>query len=103
MARTSRTFDPARYLDSPEAIAGFLEDAFAGSDLKEIASALGVVARARGMSQLAEETGLSRQALYKALSDDGKPELDTLLKVMKAFDLRLSPVPRRQVEAVEGS
>jgi probable addiction module antidote protein len=59
------------------------------------------VARARGMSQLAEETGLNRQALYKALSDDGKPELDTLLKVMKAFDLRLSPVPRRQVEAVE--
>ncbi len=100
MMTKTRTFDPARYLDTPEAIAGFLEDAFASSDLKEIASALGVVARARGMSQLAEETGLNRQALYKALSDEGKPELDTLLKVMKAFDLRLSPVPRLPVEAL---
>ena len=47
MALTTRPFDPARYLDTPEAIAGFLEDAFAGSDLQEITSALGVVARAR--------------------------------------------------------
>ena len=101
MTTKTRTFDPARYLDTPEAIAGFLEDAFASSDLKEIASALGGVARARGMSQLAEETGLNRQALYKALSDEGKPELDTLLKVMKAFDLRLSPVPRLPTEAME--
>lgn len=66
-------FDPAAYLDSPEAMLAYLDGAFADGDASEIADALGVVARARGMSQLAEDTGLTRQALTKALSSDGTP------------------------------
>jgi probable addiction module antidote protein len=63
----TRPFDPAAYLDSPEAMLSYLDGAFADGDAGEIADALGVVARVRGMSQLAEETGLTRQALYKSL------------------------------------
>jgi len=68
-------FDPAAYLDSPEAMLAYFEGAFADGDAGEIADGLGVVARTRDMSQLAEETGLTRQALYKALSSDGNPEV----------------------------
>lgn len=93
MAIETRPFDPAEYLDSPEAMLAYLDGAFADGDASEIADALGVVARARGMSQLAEETGLTRQALYKALSSDGNPEFATVLKVMRAFGLRLHPEP----------
>ncbi|HEX4081135.1 MAG TPA: addiction module antidote protein [Rhizomicrobium sp.] len=64
----TRPFDPAACLDSPEAMLARLDGAFADGEAGEIADAPGVVARARGMSQLAEETGLTRQALYKALS-----------------------------------
>ncbi len=85
-------FDAARYLDSPEAIEAFLEDAFATNDIAEIMSALGAVARARGMSQLAEDTDLSRPSLYRALGPEGNPTLDTLLKVMRTLGLRLAPV-----------
>jgi probable addiction module antidote protein len=60
MTTETRPFDPATYLDSPEAMLAYLEGAFADGDAGEIADALGVVARARGMSQLAEETGLTR-------------------------------------------
>jgi probable addiction module antidote protein len=69
----------------------YLDGAFADGDANEIADALGVVARARGMSQLAEETGLSRQALYKALNSDGNPEFATVLKVIRALGYRLHP------------
>ena len=62
MTIETRPFDPAVYLDSPEAILAYLEGAFMDGDAGEIADALGVVARARGMSQLAAETGLTRQA-----------------------------------------
>jgi probable addiction module antidote protein len=88
-----RPFDPAAYLDSPEALLAYLEGVFADGEASEIADALGVVARARGMSQLAEDTGLTRQALYKALSSDGNPEFATVLKVIRAFGLRLHPEP----------
>lgn len=91
MTLETRVFDPATYLDGPEAIAAYLEGAFADGDPAEITDALGVVARARGMSALAEETGLSRQALYKALSGEGNPEFATVLKVMQALGLRLHP------------
>ena len=85
--------DPAGHLDGPEAIAAYLEGAFADGDPAEIADALGVVARARGMTTVAEQTGLSRQALYKALSDEGNPSLSTLLKVTRALGVRLSFQP----------
>ncbi len=93
MTIETRPFDPATYLDSAEAMLAYLEGAFTEGDAGEIADALGVVARARGMSQLAEETGLTRQALSKALSVDGNPEFATVLKVIRALGLRLHPEP----------
>lgn len=87
---TSR-FDAAEVLDTPEAIEAFLEEAFESADPAFITHALGIVARAKGMSQLAAETGLSRQALYKALSAEGHPEFGTVLKVAKALGFRLHP------------
>lgn len=89
MPLATRPFDPADYLDSPEAIVAYLEGAFADGDPTEISDALGVVARARGMSLMASETGLSRQTLYKALSVEGNPSLATVLKVAKALNLKL--------------
>ncbi|MBS0279040.1 MAG: putative addiction module antidote protein [Proteobacteria bacterium] len=93
MTIETRPFDPAAYLDNPEAMLAYLDGAFADGDASEIADALGVVARAHGMSQLAEDSGLTRQALYKALSGDGNPEFATVLKVVRALGLRLHPTP----------
>ncbi len=93
MTIETRPFDPAAYLDSPETLLAYLDGAFADGNVREIADALGVVARARGMSQLAEETGLTRQALYKALSSDGNPEFATVLKVIRALGFSLHPEP----------
>ena len=84
-------FDPAEVLDTPEGIEAYLADAFAEGDPAGITDALGVVARAKGMTLLAAETGLSRQALYKALSADGHPEFATVLKVASALGFRLEP------------
>jgi probable addiction module antidote protein len=74
MTIDTRPFDPAAYLDGPEAMLAYLEGAFADGDAGGIADASGVVARARGVSQLAEETGLSRQAHYEALNSDENPD-----------------------------
>jgi probable addiction module antidote protein len=93
MPIATRPFDPAAYLDSPESMLAYLDGAFAEGDAGEIKDALGVVARARGMSDRAEETGLTRQALYKALSRDGNPEFATVLKVIRALGLRLHAEP----------
>lgn len=89
---TFSRYDSAEYLRSEEDIVAYLQAclAEAGDDAAFIAHSLGVVARAHGMMQLSRETGLSREALYKALSNDGNPTLDTVLKVMKAFGLKLS-------------
>jgi len=89
----TRPFDPAVYLDSKASLAAYLADAFASGDAAEIADALGVVARAKGMTQIAAETGLSRQSLYKALSTAGRPELPTLVKVLDALGLKLAVAP----------
>ena len=91
MAVETRAFDPAAYIDTPEAAEEYLIAAFETEDPTFIAASLGVVARARGMSRLAEETGLTRATLYKALSPDGNPEFGTVLKVLKALGLGLSP------------
>jgi probable addiction module antidote protein len=98
MTRISE-FDPAEYLGTPENIAIFLRDAFATSDAAVIADALGVVARAQGMSSVAERTGLTRPSLYKSLSADGQPQLDTILRVLKAAGLELVPKPIRDTAA----
>ena len=89
----TKPFDPARYLDSPAAIAAYLEEAFEIGDPAFIADALGVVARAHGMTQVAQECGLGRESLYKALSPDGHPELATVVKVMRTLGLRLAAAP----------
>lgn len=91
MGHITSRFDAAEVLDTPEAIEAFLEDAFEDGDPAFITHALGIVARAKGMTKLAEETGLSRQALYKALSSEGHPEFSTVLKVANALGFRLTP------------
>ncbi len=91
----TRSFDPAAYLDSDEGIAAYLSDALETGDPAFIADALGVVARARGMAQIAQETGLSRESLYRSLSATGNPELATVLRVMQALQLRLSASPAK--------
>ena len=83
-------FDSADYLDSPEAIEAYLEDALETNDPAIVAHALGVIARAKGMAGVAREAGLSRESLYKTLSADGNPELATLLKVVAALGLKLA-------------
>src|SRR3954447_7216912 len=82
-------WDPAEHLDTPEAIAAYLDAALEDGNSKLVAAALGDAARARGMTALARETGLSRESLYRALSSDGNPELATVLKVLAAFGVRL--------------
>lgn len=90
MATKTLPFDAAKYLGSPEAQAELLADAFGTGDAAYIANALGIVARARGMSQVARDAGVTREALYKALTPEGDPKLSTLLGVAKALGLRLS-------------
>lgn len=85
-----RPFDPADYLKSEEDILYFLEAAMEGNDAKHIARALGVVARSQGMTEIARKSGLGRQALYNALSENGNPTLETLTAVLKALGLELT-------------
>ncbi|PTD19882.1 addiction module antidote protein [Sphingomonas fennica] len=84
----------AEHLTDPEDQAELLADAFATGDPRYVAHALGIVARAHGMTKLEQATGMKRQALYRALSMDGNPKLDTLMKVMKALHLSLRAEPR---------
>ena len=87
-------FDSAAYLDSDEAISAYVEEALATEDPAFIAKALGAVARARGMGQIAKKAGLSRESLYKALSAEGNPEFGTVIRVMHALGLKLSASAR---------
>jgi probable addiction module antidote protein len=90
----TRRWDSAEHLKTEEDMRMFIEACFeeAGDDPAFIAKALGTVARARGMSQLARETGIGRDTLYKALSGEVNPSLGTILKVMSALGLRLTAV-----------
>lgn len=84
-------YDVAEHLRTPEAMAAYL-DAWleeAPDDVAGIARALGAIARAKGMSQVAKDAGLSRESLYRALSEDGNPSFATILKVAKALGVRL--------------
>eukprot|EP01132_Coremiostelium_polycephalum_P008711 gene8711-10709_t len=87
-------FDPARYLDTAESQAELLSDAFETGDASYIADALGIVARAKGMTQIAREAGVTREALYKTLSAKGDPKLTTLLGVLKALGVQLAVTPK---------
>ncbi|EPL05492.1 addiction module antidote protein [Pseudomonas sp. CF161] len=89
MAGTLVPFDMATLLDSDEAISEYLSQVLADGDTDELLRALGHVARARGMTQIARDTGLGRESLYKALGSQGNPEFATIIKVMKALGLKL--------------
>ena len=83
-------WDSADLLDTPAAVAAYIEAAIEEDDASLLTHALGVVARAKGMSKIAEDAGVTREALYKALSADGDPRLSTLIGVLKALGLRLN-------------
>jgi probable addiction module antidote protein len=88
-------WDPAEHINSEEEIAAYFEAALEEGDSALIAAALGDIARARGMTRLARETGLGRESLYKALSPNGNPEFSTILKVVQALGLRLHASPTK--------
>ncbi len=90
MAKTrTRPWDAAEYLETDEDMAAYLEAALQEGDAALVAAALGDIARAKGITQIARETGLGRESLYKALSAEGNPEFATVLKVVRALGLRL--------------
>lgn len=94
MAIETSKWDGTEYLDTPEAIAAYLEAAFEDGDPKVITHAIGNIARAKGMSQIARDTGVTRAGLYKALSVDGDPRLTTLLGVFNSLGLVVSVHPK---------
>ncbi len=90
MAAKLTTYDPAEDLTSDAAVATYMAEAFATEDPAYIAHALGVVARAKGMAQIAKQTGLSREQLYRSFSENGNPTLKTTIAVMKALGIELT-------------
>jgi probable addiction module antidote protein len=87
-------FDIADYLDSNEMIAEYLNTVLEEGDNSDVITAIGHIAKAIGMTKIAEETGLSRTSLYKALSDGAKPQFETIMKVLKAIggQIKISPI-----------
>jgi len=92
-------WDVAEHLDSEEAVFACIEAAFEDGDAAVITHALGKVARARGMTGIAKEAGVSREALYKALTENGDPKLSTLLGVLKALGVTLAARPAGAAKA----
>ena len=90
MAEKLTAYDPAEDLGSDQAIAAFMAEAFETEDAAYIAHALGVVARAKGMMQIARDTGLSREQLYRSFSATGNPTLKTTIAVMKSLGIELT-------------
>jgi len=89
----TRQFDVSNYLNDEEDIAAYLQVAIEDGDPALLAAALGDIARARGMTQLARDTGLSRESLYKSLSGERAPSSDTLFKVIRAMGFKLKVEP----------
>ena len=89
-------FDVAEYLESEEAMAAYLTQVLEEGDASELAHALGVIARARGMSAIASETGMTREALYKALRPGAQPRFDTISRVCHALGIKLIAQPNSQ-------
>lgn len=94
MATEVVDYDIAEDFRAPEAQEELLRDALEQGDAGYLAHALGIIGRARGMSKLAADTGVKRQALYRALDTNGNPTLETFLKVVRALDLQLAITPR---------
>jgi probable addiction module antidote protein len=93
MTEKLTTYDPANALVDDEEIAFFMADALETGDAAYIAKALGVVARAKGMTEIAQKTGLSREQLYRSFSERGNPTLKTTLAVMRALGIELTAKP----------
>ena len=91
--KKSQLYDPAKYLDSDEVVAEYITEALSTGEVELISHAIGIAAKARGMSKIAEETGLSRESLYRALSADGRPQFETIGRVLTALGLRLRAEP----------
>jgi probable addiction module antidote protein len=88
-----KRFDVVDYLDSDEAIAEYLSAVLEDGDPDLLIAAVGDIARARGMAQIAKETGLGRESLYKALREGASPRFDTISRVLKALGVKLVAVP----------
>lgn len=97
---TTKLWDPAEHLKTDEDMAAYLEAALEEGDAALVAAALGDIARAKGMTQLARDTGLGRESLYKALSASGNPEFATVMKVVSALGLKLHARPAATPNAV---
>lgn len=93
MTLKTTKWDPAEYLETPEDVAMYLSVALEENDPALLSAALGDIARSKGMAALSEETGLTKQGLYKALSENGDPRLSTLMKVTKSLGFQLSIKP----------
>ena len=90
MSEKLLTFDMARYLGSDAAITEYLTQVLADGDPDELLSAIGHIAKAKGMAQVAKDAGLGRESLYKALAPGAKPRFDTILRVTRALGITLS-------------
>jgi probable addiction module antidote protein len=93
MATPTYPWDASDHLETKEDIVAYLEAALEDGDPSLIAAALGDIARSKGMTQIARETGLGRESLYKGLSIEGNPEFTTVIKVLQAIGLRFQVVP----------
>ena len=87
-------FDIVEYLDSEEAMAEYLSQVLEDGDNDEFLRAIGYLAKAKGMAQIAKETGMGRESLYKAFRPNAKPRFDTVMKVLRALKLRLTAAPQ---------
>jgi probable addiction module antidote protein len=83
------TFDVSQYLDSKEMIAEYLSEVLQDGDMNELLEAIGNIAKAKGMSQIAKDTGLGRESLYKTFSAGSKPRFETIMKVLDSFGVKL--------------
>lgn len=88
------TFDIVEYLDSEEAIAEYLSQVLEDGDNEEFLRAIGHIAKAKGMAQIAEETGMGRESLYKAFRPNAKPRFDTVMKVLHALKIQINVSPQ---------
>jgi probable addiction module antidote protein len=95
MTIKTKTFDASEYLEDEETVAEYLNMALDDPNPEMLLLAVKNIARARGMAQLAQDTGLGRESLYKALSDGAKPRYDTVLKVVRALGVKLHAEPIR--------
>lgn len=84
-----RDFDISEYLDDKEVIAEYLSQVLADGDTDELLEAIGNIAKAKGMSQIAKDTGLGRESLYKTFSKGTKPRFDTIMKILQSLDIKM--------------